>query len=441
VRGIVAVACSGGRDSTALLHATAAVAQAQGLHVLALHVHHGLQPEADVWFEHVSDQCERWASEGLPVSFAGHKLTGRPARGDSIEAWAREARYATLARLAHAGGATAVLLAHHRSDQAETFLLQALRGAGVAGLSGMPRRIERDGLAWLRPWLNQPRAAIERYVAWHGLDFIDDASNSDLRFARNRLRHAVWPALTAVFPDAEVSLGSAARWAQQARRVLDEIAIEDLQASADDKGLHVVAWKALSADRRANALRLWLRRQTGSAPPASLIERLQTELLETGPAQWPLDGHVLHRYRGRLTCRESPAVAVRSVPETTLSITRAGRYRLPGWGGELVAKRVRAGGIPLSWLAQLQLLTRVGGEQFQAGLHRPPRSLKKQYQAAGVPEWEREGPLVFSGGQLLFAPGLGIDARGIGLPGQTQLSLHWRRLSATESVKFAGRNR
>ena len=425
MRGVVAVACSGGRDSTALLHATAVAAAAQGLHVLALHVHHGLQPEADAWFEHVRVQCERWAAAGLPVAFAGHRLTGRPASGDSIEAWARAARYAALARMAHAGGASVILLAHHRRDQAETFLLQALRGAGVAGLSGMPVRVERNGLAWLRPWLDQPRDSIERYVAWHRLDHIDDTSNTDLRFARNRLRLAVWPALTGAFADAEVSLGAAARWAQQACRVLDHVAAQDLLLCADAHGLHVPAWAALDPDRRANALRLWLRQQTGSPPGATLVERLQSELPGAGPAQWPLNGGVLQRYRGRLTCRETPPETVAEEREAALCIQRAGRYRLPGWRGEIIATRVRDGGIPLAWLAQLQLRARVGGERFQSGLNRPARSLKKQYQAAGVPEWDRDGPLVFSGGQLLYVPGLGIDARVVGLPGQDQLSLHW----------------
>jgi len=325
------------------------------------------------------------------------------------------------------------LLAHHRRDQAETFLLQALRGAGVAGLSGMPLRVERDGLAWLRPWLERSRDSIERYVAWHGLDFIDDGSNTDPRFARNRLRLTVWPALTAAFPDAEVSLGAAARWAQQARRVLDDVATGDLTGCADARGLRVPAWTSLDPDRRANALRLWLRRQTGSPPPASLVERLQLELLEARAAQWQLEGYVLHCYRGRLTCRKVLAATVSPERETKLRITRGGRYRLPGWGGELIASRVRNGGIPLAWLGQLELRARAGGEKFQAGFQRPARSLKKQYQAAGVPEWERDGPLVFSGGQLLFVPGLGIDARAVGLPGQAQLSLHWRRLSATST--------
>jgi len=106
-------------------------------------------------------------------------------------------------------------------------------------------------------------------------------------------------------------------------------------------------------------------------------------------------------------------------------LRRAGAYRLPGWGGVLRVTRVRHGGVPLAWLAHLELRERSGGEQFQAGLGRPARSLKKQFQAADLPAWQRHGPLIYSGGQLVFVPGLGIDARVIGLPGQAQVVLAW----------------
>ena len=133
----VAVAYSGGRDSTALLHATLKAAQGQSLRVLALHVHHGLSAFADEWVRHCEAQCARWTQRIHPVQFVVLRLSSRPSRGESIEAWARTERYRALQSAAEASGASAILLAHHQRDQAETFLLQALRGAGVAGLSGM----------------------------------------------------------------------------------------------------------------------------------------------------------------------------------------------------------------------------------------------------------------------------------------------------------------
>ncbi|WP_280150364.1 tRNA lysidine(34) synthetase TilS [Piscinibacter sp. XHJ-5] len=422
----VAVACSGGRDSIALLHATLKAAAEQGVEVLALHVHHGLSPNADEWQALVERQCARWAKRGWPVRFVARRLLTHPQKGDSVEAWARQARYRALREMAVEHGASLVLLAHHRRDQAETFLLQALRSAGVAGLSGMPVRADRDGVTWMRPWLHVPRERIEAYVRRHRLAHVDDDSNADTRFARNRMRHGVWTALTEAFPQSEAALADAAEWAQQATACLDELAAMDLQHLADDKGLDVRAWQALSTARRSNALRAWLRGRMGRAAGASLVSRLMDELATTRARTWPVESGVLRSYRGRLRFEPAPQ---RPTPladrETLLSIRHTGVHALPGWGGRLLVEPVAEGGVPLAWLAHAQLKPRSGGERFQAGTGRPPRSLKKQYQAAAVPAWEREGPLVYSGGQLVFVPGLGIDARVIGLPGQPLVALRW----------------
>ena len=421
---MVAVAYSGGRDSTALLHATLRAARDAGLRVQALHVHHGLSTQADAWAAHCEAQCRRWARRGWPVAFAAARLQLRPAAGESVEALARTQRYAALGRMARAAGATLVLLAHHRRDQAETLLLQALRGGGVAGLAGMPARVERDGLTWARPWLALPRGAIEAYVRRYRLTFVEDDSNADPRFARNRLRHEVWPALAVAFPQAEAALADAATWAAQASAALDEAAALDLARCADARGLDLAAWATLGPARGRQALRAWLRQGAGRAPSAALIERLMCELPGDGPAQWPAAGGWLRRYRGRLGFE--PALAARTTaPEAALALRRAGRYPLPGWGGVLVARRVDEGGVALSRLAALTLAARQGGEGFQAAPRAAVRSLKKQYQALGVPAWARHGPLLLSGDALVFVPGLGIDARALAAPGEPQLALHW----------------
>lgn len=170
----VAVAVSGGRDSTALLHCTVRTAAALGVGVVALHVHHGLMPAADAWLAQVQAQCRRWG-----VAFCSRRLQTHPPRGASVEAWARAERYRALAEMAREARCSIVLLAHHRRDQAETWLLQALRGGGPAGLSAMPQEAVREGITWARPWLAQPRAAIEAYVRRHRLKHVEDDSNAD----------------------------------------------------------------------------------------------------------------------------------------------------------------------------------------------------------------------------------------------------------------------
>ena len=235
-RPVVAVACSGGRDSVALLHATLRAAQALGTSVVALHVHHGLMAEADRWTSELEALCERWN-----VAFACERLRGTPAAGESVEAWARRERYGALARMAREAGATVVLLGHHLHDQAETVLLQALRGAGPAGLAAMPLVVERDGLTWARPWIARAGAEIDDYVAPLEFPVALDPSNADPRFARSRLRHAVMPALRQAFPEVDAALAAVARRAGEARAVLDEVAADDLARLGAGRTLSLAA--------------------------------------------------------------------------------------------------------------------------------------------------------------------------------------------------------
>ncbi len=434
---VVAVAYSGGRDSTALLHATwrALLAPVEGggaqPEVVALHVHHGLHPQADAWLVHCEAQCARWAAEaGRPLRFRSERLTGAPAPGDSVEAWARAQRYEALARMARAEGATLVLLAHHRRDQAETFLLQALRGAGMAGLSGMPAQYrDAQGLRWCRPWLERPREAIDAYVARHRLDHIEDDSNANPRFARNRLRLNLWPSWTASFPDAEASLAQAARRAQEAQACLAELAHIDLRTMAPRGGpLDLKAWSRLSPPRRGNALHAWLQRIPGLRVTRPLLDRLSLELGngEGAPARWPCGDGELRRYQGELSYAPGiPESALRPGIPGALLIPAPGRYELPAWGGRLHVFPVEADGLAWTPGMVLTLRRREGAEQFQAGPRQPARSLKKQFQSARVPAWERTGPLVYQGEDLVFVPGLGLDARAWAPAGVAQVGLRW----------------
>jgi tRNA(Ile)-lysidine synthase len=444
-RAVVAVAYSGGRDSTALLHATLRAAREVGVQVHALHVHHGLSRHADAWLAHCEQRCRAWATRGWPVRLHHERLALVPPPGDSIEAVARAARYAALARLAGVAGCDLVLLAHHREDQAETFLLQALRGAGVAGLAAMPARAVRAGITWCRPWLDQPRAAVEAYVRRYRLAYVDDDSNTDPRFARNRLRTQVWPVLQQAFPQAGQALGDAARWAQDAAACLAALADLDLGAvqvtlpgvhPAAGPALDLAALFALEAPRGRNALRAWLQARLGRPAPATLVRRLWQELPRAGTGSWGATGGELRCYRGCLRWVPEPPGTLPSVadargPDLELEVLQAGAVAVPQWGGTLLVSPVQEGGVALAALARLRLRPRRGGEQFQCTAASLPRSLKKQYQALGVPAWERGGPLLYDGGErLLFVPGLGIDARALAGRGEPQVALQWRGAAA-----------
>lgn len=440
--GPLAVAYSGGRDSTALLHATWRAAQARQQHtgqpcpVVALHIHHGLSARADAWLVHCEAQCAAWRDAGADLRFHAERLALQPRPGDSIEALARQRRYAALARLARAAGCDTVLLAHHREDQAETFLLQALRGGGAAGLAAMPLGVERAGVRWLRPWLRQPRAAIEAYVAQHGLPYIDDDSNTDPAYARNRLRLQVWPALVEAFPPAATVLGESARHAQDAAECLDALAGIDLAAVTDEdgRGLDVRAAEALGAARWRNLLRRWLPRQ-GVAARAALIERLVAELPGCATGTWPTGdaARVLRLHRGRLRVVDAPDPADRVPPpsgvdEDVLPDLRGRtQWPMPAWGGVLTLRPTdERCGIAPERLRRLVARPRGGGEQFQRAPGTPPRALKKQYQLASVPVWQRDGPLLWDGDALVFVPGLGLDARVWGAPEGPRVVLDWR---------------
>ncbi|MDT8999155.1 tRNA lysidine(34) synthetase TilS [Paucibacter sp. APW11] len=430
---MLALAYSGGRDSSALLHATVHAAArlnadcGAALQVLALHVHHGLSTQADGWERHCQAQCQQWADEGLPLSFQSRRLTGAPARGDSVEAWARDGRYRALSEMAQQAGATLLLLAQHRRDQAETVLLQALRGGGVAGLAAMPQGQERAGLSWQRPWLQQPREAIEAYLAQHRLSHIEDDSNADTRYARNRLRLQVLPALQAAFPQAEQALAQTAQWAQQALALQTEIAASDA-AAAEAAGLwradalDLAALRALSPARANNLLRHWLELVLGQPAPASLVQRLLSEALRRprhqAAARWPTPGPMLELYRDVLRPLPPPPAAstagalVDAVVEA-VDFSQPGDYRLAGWPG---VWRVRLAmpadpGLPADLLRRAELRRRSGGEQFQLQARTPPRGLKKCWQAAAVPASARQAPLLYARDALVYVHGLGLDAR------------------------------
>ncbi len=419
----VAVAYSGGRDSTALLLAAARVAAGTGAALHALHVHHGLSRQADAWQVHCAAAC---AGLGVPLHIARVHVPQRSR--DGLEAEARRQRYQALARLALDARCQAVLLAHHADDQAETLLLQALRGAGVAGLAAMPARIRRGGLDWIRPWLGERRALLAAYQRQAGVGHVEDDSNADPRHARNRLRLQVMPLLEGGFPGAVQALSHSAAQLQEALACLDELAAEDLgRLRGPDGMLDVPAWASLSPPRRSLALRAWLNEVLGAPAPRTLDARLQAQLRPgIAPHRWPAPGGFVAVYRDRLSWAPAGDGAP---PARSMTVPGPGTFAVPGLAAVLEVQPATRG-VPLSTLVGLAWRPRRGGEQFQTAARGVPRSLKKCFQAAGVPAWQRDAPLLYAGDKLLFVPALGIDARWLAADGEGLVSLRWRSAGA-----------
>ena len=298
----------------ALLHAVSAAASSCKVEVWALHVHHGLLPQADAWWVHVQRQCQLMTRRGKPVRFSGQRLSGGPEPGQSVEAWARYGRYQALASMAQRHDISIVLLAHHRRDQAETVLLQALRSGGPAGLSAMPRLAERKGIAWVRPWLSQPREAIEAYVRRYRIRYVDDPSNDEPHLARNRLRTRAWEALSDAFPHAETALAGTALRMQEAAACCAELAALDRAVCVTDQGaIAITGWTQLSAARQANVLRHWAASFLPRGLPETLVSRLRNEAQAArNGAWWPVPGGRLKRERGLLVFVPEPEPPLQS---------------------------------------------------------------------------------------------------------------------------------
>ncbi len=402
-------------------------ASALSLRTVALHVDHGLQPESAAWAGFIADELMRWSERHPhwpPVELRVRRLSGRPARGQSMEAWAREGRYRALQQMAQEMGIDLLLLAHHQQDQAETFLLQALRGAGPKGLAGMPILQWRQGVCWARPFLRHDRSAIAQLALQAGLRCVVDPSNQNPQWARNRLRQSMWAALVAAFPEAQSALARAAQRCAQALETLERGIQADRQhgvVAVADEGrrwrLNEPAWRALSPARRSQLLRAWWA-SLGIAAPSTLVDRLAAdEWPAGGMRRWPVDArHELRGYRGELVIGPRTAPPKPPMQDLTLVLhwTRAGAKRVAAWGGRLALRRAPAGvdGAAMNLPCTLHLRGRRGDDQFQLQPNGIARSLKKQFQSRAVPAWDRQGPVVADAdGLLMWAPGLGWDAR------------------------------
>ena len=295
----LAVAVSGGADSTALLLACAAKWPGQ---VVAIHIHHGLQAAGDDFELHCSVLCER-----LKVPLVVERVNAAHAIGESPEDTARKSRYAALRAVASRpwaqGAIKDIAIAQHADDQVETMLLALSRGAGLPGLAAMPTRWTRDGVVFHRPLLAVPGAQLRRWLGEQQVPWVEDPTNSDERFTRNRIRARLLPPLEAAFPQFRDTFARSARHAAQAQALLNEVAGDDLLGTGCPPQL--AALQQLSKARQANLLRYWLRRDLGAGPSEAQLSELLAQIAACNTRGHRIelkiaDGHV--RLQGQSLC-------------------------------------------------------------------------------------------------------------------------------------------
>jgi tRNA(Ile)-lysidine synthase len=415
------VALSGGLDSSALLHAlTALRTTATSPGIRAVHVDHGLQSAAPEWAGASAAFCG-----SLDVELQVLRLGLEPAAGKSVEAQARDARYAAIAGVLAPG--EWLLTAHHRDDQLETVLIQLLRGAGIAGLSAMPARA-RLGAGWHgRPLLDVDQAELAAYAGQAGLSWVTDPMNHATRFDRGWLREHVLPQLRARWPQAASTVSRSARHVAEAGRLLAALAESDAALLLDDGRVSIDGLRRLPRDRQVNLLRWWIREQGLGLPSTARFESILDDVLEARVDATPVvrwDSGELHRFRNRLyvmhPLKEPPAGTFRFDPALP------GGIELGLGLGRMSLAASDQGGLDPRMSQEIVIRFRAGGETLRPHPARPRKRLKQLCQEVGIVPWMRDRlPLLFAGSRLAAVGDLWIDAELAVAPGAPALKPVW----------------
>lgn len=397
----VALGLSGGMDSCVLLDLLVQAREQLDFQLSAVHVNHQISPHADAWQQFCCDLCLRHQ-----VAFSAVKVEVPRDSGLGLEAAAREVRYEALLGFQ----ADMIALAHHQDDQAETFLLQLLRGAGVKGLAAMSA-LPRQNI--IRPLLNVPRSEIQQYARQQALEWIEDESNANLKYDRNFLRQSILPELAKRFPGYRETLARTAEHLANTAELLDQIAQEDAQRAVDGRQLHIQVLRALTNERAANLLRWWIRTETGVIVSTARLQNIQRQLCEAkanARVECEIGAAVLRRYRDVAYLdfgKTAGAYAIQWHGEPQLDLPDGSRLRFRQVvGANISADKVKDG---------LTVTNRLGADEswkmaLRLQRNRPTRSLKNLWQEFGIPPWERDRqPMLWHDRSLVSISGVGID--------------------------------
>ena len=429
-RARLVLGLSGGLDSVVLLEVLRRLAGALDFHLSCVHVNHNISPNARRWAAFCARRCKRHK-----IALAVHEVDVEPYRAEGLEAAARRARYQVYARQK----ADFIVLAQHLDDQAETLLLQLLRGAGVKGGAAMPLIREQGSdkkaksaraPAILRPMLALSRKEIEAYARANKLKWVEDESNADTRHDRNFLRHEVLPVIERAFPGYRATLARAARHMAEASLVLDELAQADAKLAVRGNELAVAELRRIGVARAKNLLRWLLLQQGQAAPEAERLQEGLRQLFEAGDdaaVRVVLGACELRRYAGH-------AYLLRSLAEVPAGWRRDwdGKrvWPLPELGGTLHFVRGRGAGLDCALIGErgLSVSLRQGGEKLRLQPGGSTRSLKNLLQEARMPPWERERlPLIYCADTLVAVPGLGVASGWQAGAGNFGWTITWQR--------------
>ncbi|HEX5364972.1 MAG TPA: tRNA lysidine(34) synthetase TilS [Gallionella sp.] len=420
-RSTILIGLSGGVDSVVLLHLLHHLAPRFDWRLSALHVHHGISPNADAWAQFCTELC---AAQAVPLHI--ERVDIAPLREHGIEAAARKLRHAAFA----SQRCDFVALAHHADDQAETLLLQLLRGAGVRGVASMPVLSKVEGpllgqAAVVRPLLDVARATLLDYACQHQLRWVEDESNADESYPRNFLRHRALPLLEERFPACRETLARSARHFAEASELLDDLAQMDAEGAIQGDALNVPVLRSLTPPRAKNLLRHFLQLQGAPMPQAAQLDDMLHQLC--GARQ---DAAVCVAYGGHWQVRRyqdqtfvSPALG-----ELDLGLVMAwnGEAELswPALEESLRFDETQGAGISLAKLrrAPVKLCLRHGKERLRPHPRAARRSLKHLLQEQGVPPWRRERlPLLYCGDELVCVVGVAVAAEYQAGPGEAAI--------------------
>lgn len=402
------IAYSGGLDSHVLLHAMYSLRKNYPeMQLTAVHVHHGLSANANIWAKHCRQICQ-----SLSIDCVVKKIKIEKNSEYSLEEVARTERYQVLAELLKPD--TCLLTAHTKDDQAETLLLQLFRGAGPKGLAAMPEIKSFAASQLIRPLLSFTRAELQQYAADNQLTWIEDESNDNQQFDRNYIRHELLPIMQKRWPGIMTTLARTARHCAESSALVSCLAQQDLQKMQDNvtNKLSIVELLALDLARQRNVLREWLRQLNFSIPNEAHLLQIQQEILLAKEDADPVvswDNVEIRRYQDNL-------YAMSPLPLHDVSWNAKWNMqqplKLPGNLGSLDAKKILAQGLMLPKKSKIEVRFRQGGERCQPVGRKGSHPLKKLFQEWEVPTWERERvPLIFVNDKLAMVVGYCIDEK------------------------------